>query len=113
MKNTALLLCLIIGPPFQEKGVEKPLNWRKLKTEEQVRQAIDLRLPSGIAFPDAEKKLQKEQHVFLQASGDSLLEFMSPEAKATFLISRKWIFRFHFREGKLVKYSASEALTGP
>jgi len=57
--------------------------------------------------------LDQEKHVFLQSYGDSLVEFISPNNPARFMISRRWLLRFHFKQDSLRYYTISEGLTGP
>ncbi len=57
--------------------------------------------------------LDQEKHVFLQSYGDSLVEFISPDSHARFMISRRWLLRFHFKQDTLQYYTVSEGLTGP
>lgn len=113
MMRTYLIISVFLLSSFQNPDQDKPVRWRKLRTKDQVRAVIDRKISHAALLKDVEKNLQKERHDFLAVSGDSLLEFISPGEPAAFLISRKWMFRFHFRHDSLQYYTVNEALTGP
>jgi hypothetical protein len=94
------------GPPNQ-------INWKKLHTETQVHDALAARLPTNGNPSEVKKVLEFEKHAFLQQYGDTLITFISPEVRASLLISRKWLLRFHFQNKVLTTFTAREALTGP
>jgi len=100
---------LVTGPLPDSKHIV----WKKLRTEEEVRAALQKRILPNASFNDVSVLLQQEPHEFLLREGDSVISFISFKHKGAFLISGKWMIRFHFLEGGLKGYTIREELSGP
>jgi hypothetical protein len=112
MKAT-LFIFLFLLFTSESSPVEKIIHWKKLKTENEVRAAFDSRLTSRPSQAEIYSLLLRERHDFVQVCGDSEISFISTGQRAAFLISRKWLLRFHFKDGVLSGYTVAQNLTGP
>lgn len=95
--------------------VQDKIHWKKLDTEEKVRMEMDKKIFPGSDFDADYKILAAEKHEWLSAQGDTTILFHSPfiPVHVFSLVSRKWMFTFHFKEKKLVNYSVERGLLGP
>jgi hypothetical protein len=112
MKTSALLFFLIYVSSLYSPEL-RPIAWKKLKTPEEVRTALDARIATKATMEDVTKRLSREKPAYLHSYGDSAIAFTSQEYHAAFLISRKWLIRFHFAGGMLTYYTVTEGLSGP
>jgi hypothetical protein len=112
MKASSLffILFFLAGKNPGEPG---PMSWKKLKTPEAVRSALDARIPEHATLEEVTQRLSREKPAYLHSYGDSAIAFTSQEYRAAFLISRKWLIRFHFSKGLLTYYTVTEGLSGP
>ncbi|HEV7230211.1 MAG TPA: hypothetical protein VGO45_02720 [Bacteroidia bacterium] len=104
----SLVLSLLVPDP-----ATKPVTWKKLRTKDKVVRTVNQNIPERASLSQVNSILSTWNHDFLKAYGDSLIAFISPPANASFLITRKWMMRFHFRNDSLYNYTIREALTGP
>ena len=108
------LLLLSLSLSFLSAGPgQKPIRWKHLRTEQEVRTALIKIIPAKASMNQVSTFLLRERHDFFQSYGDSLIAFISPSEPAGFLISRKWMMRFHFKADTLSLFTIREALTGP
>jgi hypothetical protein len=111
MKHLLLLALFLLF--LSANHGQKPILWKKLRTEDQVRQAFKKKLPKGASAKVITAILQLERHDFLQCYGDTMIAFISPNEPAALLVHRKWMMRFHFSADTLCSLTIGEALTGP
>jgi hypothetical protein len=91
---------------------DKPIKWKRLRTVDEVRSAINSQIPpkADIAVVEAFVKKQKlYYHVF----EDTLINATSPSRSAGFMISSCWLMTFRFKNKMLTEYEVKEGLTGP
>jgi hypothetical protein len=91
---------------------DKPIKWKRLKTVDEVRAAIDAQIPAkaDISMVEAFVKNQKlSYHVF----EDTLINASSPSRSAGFMISSCWLMTFRFKNKMLTEYKVEKGLTGP
>jgi hypothetical protein len=103
---------LIVPLLLSFSSSEKPIKWKRLRTVEEVRAAIDGKISpkADIALVEAFVKNQKlYYHVF----EDTLINATSPSRSAGFMISSCWLLTFHFKDKMLTKYEVEKGLTGP
>lgn len=96
-------------------SVSDKIHWKNLDTEGKVRNEIDKKIFPGSDFDADYKILSAEKHEWLSAQGDTTILFHSPfvPAHAFSMVSRKWMFTFHFKEKKLLNYKVEKGLLGP
>jgi hypothetical protein len=108
-----LLLAFIIFPLLVPDPSLRSVAWKKLKTRDEVSIALRKNIPEQASLAQVNAVLSNWNPNFLKTYGDSLIAFISPPENASFLITRKWMIRFHFRNDSLYCCTISEALTGP
>jgi hypothetical protein len=111
MKYLTILLFSILF--MSADSGQKQIVWKKLRTEEQVRLALQKRIPGKASASQVASVLLRQRHDFYKCYGDSMIAFISPSEPASLLIHRKWMMRFHFRADTLSRITIGEALTGP
>ena len=103
---------LFVGLSFSSSH---KIKWRHIESEEMARIEMDkLILPSSNFDVDYEL-LSQEKHEWLSAEGDSVIFFHSPyiPVQPFALVSKKWMYTFHFAEKKLTFYTVEKGLLGP
>ncbi|HTL83479.1 MAG TPA: hypothetical protein VL651_17305 [Bacteroidia bacterium] len=117
MKRVLLFLVpvvLIAGFAFNA-AMKHQINWKKLDTKASVITAIDKYIHTGDDISTDYKFLENERHEFIQQNGDTSIFFHSPYIPVHFgaMVSRKWMFTFHYVDKKLTRYEVEEGLLGP
>ncbi|MFL5727908.1 MAG: hypothetical protein ACJ75J_00355 [Cytophagaceae bacterium] len=93
-------------------GPGKTIKWKRLKTEQEVRAAIDAEVPQNSGIPVLEDFAQK-QNLSWSVLQDTIMYCKSPEKTSGFLVSSCWLMTFHFADKKLTRYEVKKGFTGP
>jgi hypothetical protein len=107
------ITCTLIIPLLMSFiSSDKPIKWKRLRTEDEVRSAINAQISpqADIAIVEAFVKKQKLNY---HISEDTLINASSPGRSEGFRISSCWLMTFRFKGKALTEYEVKKGLTGP
>jgi hypothetical protein len=91
------------------------IKWKKIESEEQARAEMDKKIFIGSNYDVDLKILTAEKHDYILGQGDTIIYYHSPYCPVHHLslVSRKFMFTFHFKYKALQSYTVEKGLMGP
>jgi hypothetical protein len=87
-------------------------DWKRFTSPDEVRAAIERRVPAGSPESDLRRFAQSEGFVCSERTDDII--YCSVEASTKLpLTAAKWLIRFHVPSGRLDRVEVDLGLTGP